>query len=454
MQQSEKILAYVKSLSFSPTEGFTMHTALIHQHAIFGILLFVLVGVLAPAITLAPQTASADEEFIATKLEDILGIWKTQLRGMPGYKQYKKDGTYSVAYALENLQSSPLSTGHFWFEGNVYFQKGEHPLSSDFPGKYEVRVHKEEGKPVRLSFQVVDDATAGRVSDLSQGMTRVEAPVLPIEVTKDIVYAVRPEQSELPEEQFKLDVYAPVEPGNRPVVVYLGGMGEVKEFGLPLMNALAEQGVLAVSINFHGLHPRDAINNNGRGFWEMVETTACALRFARKKALDYGGKPTQLCLVGFSLGGGLAAQMALDEDELDQQWEEFSSRRGAPPRQVRCEVNEGSLHVDALVGISGAYDAFVGYDGKWGRDWLQANAPELWEMFYSAIGKNPDLKVRLIHGEHDNTIPLKNSSAFETVLSEAGYDVELIPFDGGHIVRTDLTVKTILDVLRDSSGNE
>jgi acetyl esterase/lipase len=128
-----------------------------------------------------------------------------------------------------------------------------------------------------------------------------------IEVTKDIVYAVRPEQPEWPEEQFKLDIYAPAEPGNYSIVVYLHSMSEVKEYGLPLMQALAEKGVIAISINFDGAHPSDAITNHGRGFREMAETAACAIRFAHKKALDYGDNVTQLCLVGFSLGGGLAA---------------------------------------------------------------------------------------------------------------------------------------------------
>ena len=276
------------------------------------------------------------------------------------------------------------------------------------------------------------------------------------EVTKDIVYAIRQAQPGLPEEQFTLDLYTPSEPANRPVVVYLGGgRGEVKELGLPLVQALAKQGVLAISINYHTMGAKDALLHHGRGFREMAETAACAIRFARKSALDRSrGEAAKLCLVGFSLSGGLAAQIALGGDKIEQQWEEFSVGGGGPPRQVNCEMKEGSLHVDALVGIAGAYDAFIGYDGKWGRDWLQENDPELWEMFYSMIGKNPDLQIRLIHGEHDRTIPLENSSAFEAALSDAGYDVELIPFDGSHLVRTDLTVKTIMDVLRDLSENE
>ncbi len=285
--------------------------------------------------------------------------------------------------------------------------------------------------------------------------TSTESPVpYSVEVRKDIIYAIRPPQAEWPEAQFMLDIYAPTEPGTWPVVVFMHGSGETKDLWPYLMRALAEQGVIAVSINYHGMTPRDAITNDGRGFREMAETAACAIRFARKKALDYGGKATQMSLVGFSMGGGLAAYMALGEDEITHQWEEFAASKGGPPQQVTCEVNEGELHVDALVGIAGAYDAFVGYNGKWGGDWLQANDPDLWKMFSSAIGKNLDMKIRLLHGAHDSTIPFENSSAFEAILSDAGYDVELIQFDGGHLVRVELTVNTVMDVIRDYPGHE
>lgn len=73
----------------------------------------------------------------------------------------------------------------------------------------------------------------------------------------------------------------------------------------------------------------------------------------------------------------------------------------------------------------------------------------MWEMFYSSLGKNLDLKVRLLHGEHDTVIPFENSSEFEAVLADAGYDTELIQFDGGHDLPFELTVKTVMEVVRD-----
>lgn len=101
------------------------------------------------------------------------------------------------------------------------------------------------------------------------------------------------------------------------------------------------------------------------------------------------------------------------------------------------------------MGVAGAYDAFVGTDGKYGREWLQDKDPELWEMVNSSLGENLDLKVRLIHGEHDSTIPFENSVEFDTALAEAGYDTVLIPHDGYHEIPTESTVETIMEVARD-----
>ncbi|MCP4397627.1 MAG: hypothetical protein GY801_10055 [bacterium] len=157
-----------------------MCTTIIHQRAVPGVLLFILVCVLAPALTTAQESSAASEEFIATKLEEIVGIWKTQLRGMPAYIQYGTDGTSRLAFGLENLQTTPLLKGKIWFEGNIFHQQNDDPVySEDVPGKYEIRVHKEEGIPVSLSFRVIDDANKIRSNDLIQGVKRVETAARP-----------------------------------------------------------------------------------------------------------------------------------------------------------------------------------------------------------------------------------------------------------------------------------
>ena len=61
---------------------------------------------------------------------------------------------------------------------------------------------------------------------------------------------------------------------------------------------------------------------------------------------------------------------------------------------------------------------------------------------------NPDLHVRLIHGDSDEVIPSKNSAGLSAAPKDAGYDVELIIVDNGHSELPDTSVPTIMDVAR------
>ena len=98
--------------------------------------------------------------------------------------------------------------------------------------------------------------------------------------------------------------------------------------------------------------------------------------------------------------------------------------------------------------VAGIYDVFVPiYDGKWGRVFQQERYPELWEFLSSSIGANPDLKIRLLHGESDSGVSYENSAAFARTLIDAGYDVEVVAFDGGHWVPTELLIPTVMELI-------
>ncbi len=146
------------------------------QWTIIGMLLLIMGSVLIPTVTNAQQTSPATEGVIVNKIEDLVGIWESQhgASGAKAYRQYEADGTIRETYSLDNLQTSPLHIGHVWFEDNVYCQKNDHPLAPDSPGKYEVRLHTEEGQPDHLLFRVIEDADKDRVKNFTAGMTRVE----------------------------------------------------------------------------------------------------------------------------------------------------------------------------------------------------------------------------------------------------------------------------------------
>jgi dipeptidyl aminopeptidase/acylaminoacyl peptidase len=264
-----------------------------------------------------------------------------------------------------------------------------------------------------------------------------------VNVTKDVAYTV-PLQQDVSEAHL-LDVYAPIEPGAWPVVVFAHGFHSNKETSayVDLSQAIAEKGAVVFTVNWPASPPNVAVHENGAGFRERYETLACAIRFARAMASGYGGDPARVTLAGHSGGGVAGAYAALVGNDLNRLWEEFASVRGAPPPQVDCAVNGVSAHVDAFVGISGCY--------YW-INTIRERDPELWELnsIHTHLGKNPDLKVRLIHGEEDGDCEFEIAVQLDAALAEAGYDTALIPFDGGHWAPAQSTVvKEIMEVAGD-----
>jgi len=115
----------------------------------------------------------APGEFIASKVEDLVGIWETRFGGRVAYMQFEADGTLNLASTVEMLKqrATLILSGTFWFEGAVFHMKDNHVYGT---GTYEVRVQKDEDKPIHLSFVVIDDPSRGRVADLTEGMSRIE----------------------------------------------------------------------------------------------------------------------------------------------------------------------------------------------------------------------------------------------------------------------------------------
>jgi hypothetical protein len=111
---------------------------------------------------LPPTATPAPVEVIATKVEDLVGIWTTRFKGEAAYLQYRADGTFRIAYTVADLVSKPAVSGTFWFEGTLFNTKDN--LCGK--GTYEVRVQKGGDKPVQLSFTVVNDLCGPPVRDL------------------------------------------------------------------------------------------------------------------------------------------------------------------------------------------------------------------------------------------------------------------------------------------------
>ncbi len=238
-------------------------------------------------------------------------------------------------------------------------------------------------------------------------------------------------------------VHMPAEATGAPIVIT--GSPEIVE-------GLVDEGIIVVEPviedPYDSGEPGELLNEHGAPIRAMAEQYACAIRFARERAAEDGNDDPFVVLNAFSVDASTAAHVALLGATFEDRWDEFAAA-GGPPRQVQCEVNWHSVHVDALVGMAGGYDMIMpAYDGEYGRAYQLERDPELQQFLASAIGANPELEVRLIHGTDDDLIVLERSAEFESALADAGYDVSLTTFDGGHVEPpAELVLSTIMEVL-------
>jgi len=210
--------------------------------------------------------------------------------------------------------------------------------------------------------------------------------------------------------------------------------------------ALAERGVSVFMAFYPDRWLEFRSDANPTALRAMAQAAAWAVRFARGS--EYGSETAPLVLTGFSRQGGVASHVALAGESFDRVWEGYDESGHAPPAKYDCTVGEASTRVDGLVGVAGTYDTYVGYEGLYGRDFLLVHEPDLWAMLWGTVGLHPELRVRLLHGRSDSTIPLEVSANFEAVLEEAGYDVDLIEFDGGHGTPQDLLIETVIELVQ------
>lgn len=270
-------------------------------------------------------------------------------------------------------------------------------------------------------------------------------PSYTVEVTKDIEYLTLLEP-DAPVQM--LDVYAPAEPGPWPVVVVMHAWFQSKDG--PAYRSLGEELAGRGAVVFVPERRSrcsmlgECAEDNGRDLREVQESWACAARFARERAADYGGDPGRITGFGHESSG---LQTAFMGDDVQQAWQEFASKRGGPPPQTECLEVEDSAHVDAFIGYYGDYDFY---------ERLSESDPDLWELtsFLAVIGRNPSLDVYLVQGGMANPSFIERSVALHEALVNAGYDAtqmllgearDVIPWSGAD---REALIQLILQVAR------
>lgn len=198
----------------------------------------------------------------------------------------------------------------------------------------------------------------------------------------------------------KLDVYAPENAKNAPVVVFFfGGRWEEgsKEQYKFVGQALAARGMVAVIPDYR-LYPSVK-------FPGFLIDNAKAVRWAHSNVGRYGGDPNKIVVMGHSAGAYNAAMLALNP--------EFMKAAGGDRNWLR-----------GMIGLAGPYD-FLPITDPDLRDLF--GPPESYDQTQPVLlvdGRNPPML--LMHGEDDETVFAKNSHSLATRIQNAGGPVETV----------------------------
>ena len=262
-------------------------------------------------------------------------------------------------------------------------------------------------------------------------MTTAQSPDS-ITVTHDILYTTPLADSA---QEHLLDVYAPEQADNLPVVVILHGSGGSKNTNPypELSEVIAEHGAIVFNANISQQHGASlyAEDENGAGIRRYIEEAVCAIRFARATAGEYGGNSDHLIIFGHSGGGYAGLWASLVNDELTQVWNTFAESRGAPVQQVGCLAdNTVSAKPTAMITYAGAFIFFE--QGQY----IEEDA-ELQQLIspHTYFGVHPDIILRFIWGRNDTTMPsfaVDWSEEWYIELADAGYNITWTVIEGEH----------------------
>jgi acetyl esterase/lipase len=255
--------------------------------------------------------------------------------------------------------------------------------------------------------------------------TRTLVPAA-VETISDIPYAeaVDPDVG-----QQLLDIYyTPGAAQGKPVVIWAHGSNTDKGTGRTMGRVLAKEGYVVIPFTWRTAEPGEPVENV-RAATEYAE---CVLRFAAAEAGQYGADPQRVIWTGYSAGAWLGAIMALSEDgSVQEEWDMYAAANDGPPQQVRCAATAEPASITALVASAGSYADEFWLDGNELASLKEWHAPL---KPIAAIGRNPELRVRLLHGKLDRS-PFTNfddAERFAQALEEAGYDVSFLPQNGAH----------------------
>ena len=254
----------------------------------------------------------------------------------------------------------------------------------------------------------------------------------PVETIRNIAYVPDGVNQQV------LNLYLPPEgEGPFPTVLLIHGGGGCMLDLAGLATQLARQGYAAASMNF-----RDFPSYN---YPAAVEDAFCSLGWLHANAATYQLDTQRFYALGHSMGGTLAAMLAVVDDTAI-----FMS--DCP--HTLPETNR----IHGVVTYTGIFDytspsmtnALISYAGRY-LGGTKAAIPEIWSQASPMTwldGSEPPFL--LIHGEADDNIPPEQSQAFAAALQATGVQNELLLIpeaDHFDIIGSQVTLEAALEFL-------
>lgn len=256
------------------------------------------------------------------------------------------------------------------------------------------------------------------------GMTLpAEAALRPVAVDVDYGADAASDAADTP----LLDVFAIDGIEQAPVIVVLHGVPQGRSITTQLSAELAARGNVVFNTDWQF---NQSSNSSGSNF-----QAACAVRFARQNAEQYGGDPDDVVVVGYSAGGVVAATVSLNGDSISGQCSNDETLAATP---------------DGFIGLAGTYDVYGAEPPPGSEDeaarWQTFNP---FEQLESADG----LDALLIHGRADRIVPIATSDDFSAALESNGAAVTTEYLDGAdHFIVFDPWLREVGDVVEQWLG--
>lgn len=212
----------------------------------------------------------------------------------------------------------------------------------------------------------------------------------------------------------KLDVYAPADAKNAPVVVWIHGGGwkrGVKDLPEAKTKAFAERGLVTLSLDYR-FFPEVTIK-------EMTADCAKAIRWVRDHAKDYGGDPDKLIVFGHSAGAHLAALVCTDDRYLKAEGVPMTAIKGCVP------IDVGAYDIPTRIAssddrITGIFKELFGESGE-----TQAEVSPI-----TYVAKDKGIPAFLILHVADRADTKVQANLFAAKLREAGISATVFAAEG------------------------